>query len=104
MDIYRRAGVFERVLSLYSSPIISESLRKKILQLLYRACETRGSTTLLTRAGAISWIQGQVAALDSNGTVLQALANELCSGCDRDWVDRWSGSALLATCDRIAST
>ena len=94
MDIYRRSGVFERVLSLYNSPVTVESSKKKILHLLYRACEVRGSTTLLTRAGVMSWIQGEVSSLDSNKKILRPLANELYKECDTQWIDRWSGGAL----------
>ncbi|OAX83914.1 hypothetical protein ACJ72_01727 [Emergomyces africanus] len=94
MDLYRRAHVFERVLSLYNSPGLPDSLRKTILQLLFRACEVDGSTTLLTRNGALSWIQGQVSTQDNQSDILRAIANELYNKCDHEWIDRWSGSSL----------
>ncbi|KAK2875018.1 hypothetical protein FQN49_001860 [Arthroderma sp. PD_2] len=94
MDIYRRAGVFERLLSLYSSPALTAGLRKKILHLVYRVCEIGGSTTLLTRAAALSWVQGQIAVSDAHNSTLRALATELYKTSSHDWVDRWSGSAL----------
>lgn len=102
MDIYRRAGVFERVLSLYSAPVTMESSKKKILHLLYRACEVRGSTTLLTRAGVMSWIHGEVSSLDPNKKILRPLANELYKECDMEWIDRWSGGALRYICGQIS--
>jgi nucleolar pre-ribosomal-associated protein 1 len=94
MEIYRRAGVFERIFSLYSSPITTEPLKKKVLHLIYRACEVRGSTTLLTRAAVMSWIQGQALTRDPNHKILQSLAGELYRTCDQEWLDRWSRSAL----------
>ncbi|WEW57765.1 hypothetical protein PRK78_003232 [Emydomyces testavorans] len=94
MDIYRRAGVFERVLSLYNSPSLSDAPRRKILHLVFRVCEVGGSTTLITRAAAISWIESQTSIKDSQSRTLQLLANELNKGCDHEWIDRWSRSAL----------
>ncbi|PGH26828.1 hypothetical protein AJ80_01407 [Polytolypa hystricis UAMH7299] len=103
MDLYRRANVFERVLSLYNSPGLSDSLRKKILHLLFRAVEVGGSTTLVTRSAALSWIQSQVSNPDVHGGVLQKLARDMFESCDREWIDRWSGSALPATVVRITT-
>lgn len=77
MDIYRRAGVFERLFSLYSSPSLTGGLRKKVLHLVYRVCEIGGSTTLITRAAALSWVQGQAAISDAHSSTLRALATEL---------------------------
>ncbi|EFR00164.1 hypothetical protein MGYG_03169 [Nannizzia gypsea CBS 118893] len=96
MDIYRRAGVFERLFSLYSSPALTGGLRKKILHLVYRVCEIGGSTTLITRAAALSWVQGQAAISDGHSSTLRALATELYRTSSSEWVDRWSGSALAA--------
>ncbi|DAA72605.1 TPA_exp: putative Ribosome biogenesis protein URB1 [Trichophyton benhamiae CBS 112371] len=96
MDIYRRAGVFERLFSLYSSPALTGGLRKKVLHLVYRVCEIGGSTTLITRAAALSWVQGQAAISDAHSSTLRALATELYRTSSSEWVDRWSGSALAA--------
>lgn len=53
-----------------------------------------GSTILLTRNGALSWIQGQVSAHDGQSDILREIANELYEKCDHEWLDRWSGSSL----------
>ncbi|EEH22571.2 hypothetical protein PABG_04782 [Paracoccidioides brasiliensis Pb03] len=103
MDLYRRANVFERVLLLYNSPGLTDSLRRMILHLLFRACEVDGSTTLLTRAGAYSWVQGQVAVQDSQSDILREIASELYNRCDREWIDRWSGSTLPQALTRISA-
>ncbi|EEH06735.1 conserved hypothetical protein [Histoplasma capsulatum G186AR] len=94
MDIYRRANVFERVLSLYNSPTLPDSLRRMILHLIFRGSQVDGSTILLTRNGALSWIQGQVSAHDGQSDILREIANELYEKCDHEWLDRWSGSSL----------
>lgn len=102
MDIYRRSGTFERLLSLYNSPNLSDGLRKKILHLVFRVSEIGGSTTLLTRAAAISWIQSQVSIRDSQSRILRALAGELYKNCDQEWINRWSGSALPKIASQIS--
>ncbi|PGH35673.1 nucleolar pre-ribosomal-associated protein 1 [[Emmonsia] crescens] len=94
MDLYRRANVFERVLSLYNSPGLPDPLRRTILHLMFRACEVGGSTTILTRNGALSWIQGQVSVQDNQSDILRAIGSELYNKCDHEWIDRWSGSSL----------
>ncbi|PGH02951.1 hypothetical protein AJ79_07488 [Helicocarpus griseus UAMH5409] len=103
MDLYRRANVFERVLSLYNSPGLTESLRRMILHLMYRACEVDGSTTLLTRAGALSWVQGQVSVQDRQGDILKAIAREMYDKCGHEWIDKWSGSSLPQVAAGISS-
>ncbi|KAI5302201.1 serine/threonine protein kinase, AGC [Ascosphaera pollenicola] len=92
LDIYRRANVFERVLSLYNSPSLTNVLRKEILRLLFRAMQIKGgATTLVTRAGVISWIAAQVSAGDTNREVLKRLAVVLEGRSDREWTKKWSG-------------
>ncbi|EEP75875.1 conserved hypothetical protein [Uncinocarpus reesii 1704] len=103
LDVYRRAGVFERLLSLYSSLNLSDSLRKKILHLVFRVCEIGGSTTLLTRAAAMSWIQSHASVKSPQSRLLQALASELYRDCNHEWVDRWSGSALSITAAQMSA-
>jgi len=103
MELYRCAKVFERVLSLYNSSALIEPLRKKILHLIFRACEVGGSTTLLTRSGVLSWIQSQVASTDPYGNILRRLADHIYNACDDVWIDRWSGKALPRVVARISS-
>ncbi|KAI5287665.1 hypothetical protein KEM54_005835 [Ascosphaera aggregata] len=92
LDIYRRANVFERVLSLYNSPLLTKSLRREILGLLFRALQIEGgATTLVTRAGVVSWIAAQVSAGDVHKEVLKRLVLVLDGRCDKEWVKKWSG-------------
>jgi nucleolar pre-ribosomal-associated protein 1 len=95
MEIYRRANVFERILSLYQSPTLSEVARRKILHIIYRAAQVGGSTTLITRAAVISWIQVQVAEGDvKEVALLAALARTLYETSDRERVDAWSAGTV----------
>ncbi|KAL2003527.1 hypothetical protein VTN02DRAFT_3512 [Thermoascus thermophilus] len=103
MEIYRRANVFERVLSLYNSPTLGQTTRKKILHLIFRATQVGGSSTLITRAGAISWIESQLAGMDSNSdATTRALTRAIYDSCDRERVDRWSGACVPRAVEHIA--
>lgn len=102
MDIYRRANVFERVLSFYQSPSLGAGAQRKILHLVYRATQAGGSTTLITRAGAVSWLQSQLPVLNQKEMPLgQALAGAVYSSSDRERVDAWSGGTLGAVIEDI---
>ncbi|KAJ5312848.1 hypothetical protein N7508_003678 [Penicillium antarcticum] len=102
MEVYRRANVFERILSLYQSPTLGPTARRKILHIVYRAAQVGGSTTLITRSGVISWIQIQVAEANSKEAAqLSALAKSLYGTCDRGRVDSWSNGTLSRVIDEI---
>ncbi|KAJ5177558.1 Nucleolar pre-ribosomal-associated protein 1 N-terminal [Penicillium coprophilum] len=102
MEVYRRANVFERILSLYQSPTLVPGARRKILQIVYRAAQVGGSTTLITRSGVISWIQIQAAEADAKEAAqLAALARALYEKCDRERVDAWSNGTLGRVVDEI---
>lgn len=103
MDIYRRANVFERVLSFYESPNTGVTAKRSILHLLYRATQVQGSTTLITRAGIVSWIQSQVAAVnEKEAAVFSAMAQSLHQTSDQDRAAKWSGGAVTQVVKRIA--
>lgn len=104
MEIYRRANVFERLLSLYQSPGLNDSARRKILHIVYRAAQVGGSTTLITRAAIMSWIQVQAAETEKgkDAALLGALARTLYDTSDRERVDAWSGGTVERALDEIA--
>ncbi|RAH69186.1 NPA1/URB1 family protein [Aspergillus aculeatinus CBS 121060] len=102
MDIYRRANVFERSLSYYEAPSAAHSVKRKILQLLYRTTQVQGSTTLITRAGIMSWIQSQIPAVTAKETpTFTAIAHSLQRTSDSDRVEKWSGGAVLKAVENI---
>ncbi|KAJ5527448.1 Nucleolar pre-ribosomal-associated protein 1 N-terminal [Penicillium frequentans] len=97
MEIYRRANVFERILSLYQSPSMNDSTRRKILHIIYRATQVGGSTTLITRAAVMSWIQVQTSEVESSGKqagLLAALARTLYETADRERIETWSAGTV----------
>ena len=89
MELYRRANVFERVLSLYCSPQLSTKLRHKILQVVYRAVQAGGSMTLITRAGVLSWIEIQTSLNAKDMAVLDALKMAMVESSDVAEVEVW---------------
>ncbi|KAL4917010.1 ribosome 60S biogenesis N-terminal-domain-containing protein [Aspergillus aurantiobrunneus] len=104
MEIYRRANVFERVLSFYDSPGAGFSAKRKILHLLYRSIQVQGGTTLVTRAGIISWIQSQLPAVTGrDASTLTAMAQSLYQSSDQDRVAKWSGGAVLRTVEDMTA-
>ncbi|KAL4979503.1 ribosome 60S biogenesis N-terminal-domain-containing protein [Aspergillus desertorum] len=104
MEIYRRANVFERVLSFYDSPGAGFSAKKKILHLVYRSTQVQGSTTLITRAGIISWIQSQLPAVTGrDAATLTAMAQLLYQSSDHDRTAKWSGGAVLRAVEQITA-
>ncbi|KAL4993760.1 ribosome 60S biogenesis N-terminal-domain-containing protein [Aspergillus recurvatus] len=104
MEIYRRANVFERVLSFYDSPGAGFSAKKKILHLVYRSTQVQGSTTLITRAGIISWIQSQLPAVAGRDvSTLTAMAESLYQSSDHDRTAKWSGGAVLRAVEQITA-
>ena len=103
MELYRRANVFERILSLYQSPSLNATVRRKILQIIYRAVQVGGSTTLITRAAIISWIQVQVTEVDGEeASLFSALACALYEKSDRDRVNAWSSGSVELALEEIA--
>ncbi|KAJ5091929.1 hypothetical protein NUU61_006799 [Penicillium alfredii] len=95
MEIYRRANVFERILSLYQSPTLHDSARRKILHIVYRATQVGGSTTLITRAAVMSWIQVELAEADpKEAALLSALARAVYETSDRQRIDSWSAGTI----------
>ncbi|KAL3475134.1 ribosome 60S biogenesis N-terminal-domain-containing protein [Aspergillus californicus] len=104
MEIYRRANVFERVFSFYNSPSAGFSAKKQVLHILYRAVQVQGGTTLITRAGIVSWIQGQLPGVtDKDASTLTAMAQSLYQSSDRDRADTWSGGAVQRAVDDITA-
>lgn len=97
MDIFRSRGVFEKVLSLYSSPSANNTLKDRILELVWRASWVEGgSTTLITRSGILSWL-GMVATVEKDrAEMLRLLKKRMLETCDQGRVTEWSHGAVKA--------
>ena len=103
MDLYRRCHIFERLLTLYASPPLPFTHRVKVIQILFRCTYVGGSDTLITRAGIISWIGGQVAQKQRDELLLRQLARQVYETCSQDRVQEWSNGTLAATIDRLVT-
>uniref|UniRef100_A0A093V1K5 Uncharacterized protein C14G10.02 n=1 Tax=Talaromyces marneffei PM1 TaxID=1077442 RepID=A0A093V1K5_TALMA len=101
LNIYRRANVFEHILSIYNAPSSNAAMKKKILHLLFRVTQVGGGTTLITRAAALSWIQSCVASSDIYATLLKELAQAIYESSDGERVGDWSGHSISATIDQF---
>ncbi|OJJ50826.1 hypothetical protein ASPZODRAFT_126773 [Penicilliopsis zonata CBS 506.65] len=104
MEIYRRANVFERLLSLYESPTVGVPAKRKVLQLVYRASQVGGSATLATRAAIFAWIQSQISLVkDQEAATVAALASALYRSADQERLASWSGESLARVVKQVTS-
>ena len=94
LEILRKTGVFERVMSLCSSPgaVVHKRVRQKVLEMIWRATFVDGgSTTLVTRTGVLAWIDIMIEGSDS---VEAELKKRVLETCDRVKIEEWSGFEL----------
>ncbi|PMD35805.1 hypothetical protein L207DRAFT_637001 [Hyaloscypha variabilis F] len=94
LAIYRKRHVFEKLFSIYNSTYLAPGLREKILKIMFRAISIEGgSTTLITRFSAMTWLQAQVAL--GGGMPLKVLMETMLESCDQQRVKNWSKGASL---------
>ncbi|KAH9219615.1 ribosome 60S biogenesis N-terminal-domain-containing protein [Leptodontidium sp. 2 PMI_412] len=92
MGLYRKRLVFEKLLSVYNSTYLGAGLRDKILRIFFRATAIEGgSTTLVTRFSAMTWLEAQTAL--GGGMPLKALMEKILESCDKKRVKKWSKGA-----------
>ncbi|PVH80324.1 hypothetical protein DL98DRAFT_515428 [Cadophora sp. DSE1049] len=92
MGLYRKRLVFEKLLSLYNSTYLGAGLRDKILRIFFRATTIEGgSTTLVTRFSAMTWLEAQAAL--GGGLPLNMLMEKILKSCDKKRVKKWSKGA-----------
>ncbi|KAH7411257.1 ribosome 60S biogenesis N-terminal-domain-containing protein [Cadophora sp. MPI-SDFR-AT-0126] len=92
MSLYRKRLVFEKLLLVYNSTYLGVDLRDKILRIFSRATTIEGgSTTLVTRFSAMTWLEAQVAL--GGGLSLNMLMEKILESCDKKRVKKWSKGA-----------
>ncbi|KAF2102415.1 hypothetical protein NA57DRAFT_51996 [Rhizodiscina lignyota] len=95
MNRLRICGTFERILSLYSAACVTKSVKESILKIVSRATSVEGgSTTLVTRTGILSWLDGMVAVQNGDESLLKALKQRIWDTCDQGKVMEWSGGEV----------
>lgn len=96
--MYRRCHILERILTISTTFLMPMVCFEKIVSLLYRCTFVKGSSTLITRCGLLSWISTRLKA--GKGTVrgndvLKLLASRAYDTSDKEWVDDWSNGGVL---------
>ncbi|KAF2771516.1 hypothetical protein EJ03DRAFT_381359 [Teratosphaeria nubilosa] len=90
LDIFRRSGIFEKVMALYLSPAANAKLVKdRVMELLFRAtCVEGGSAVLITRCGVLAWLEmvgKQV------GDVAELMRRRVLETVERERLVAWAG-------------
>lgn len=96
LNLYRRSELWERVLSLYASPVVTQEIRLLILSIIWGGCEVRGGADMLwTRFGVFSWLQGMVFVDAENARALQTLQKKMMAECDGRMIETWKITCSL---------
>ena len=92
MELYRKAGVFERLGSLYFRPGAKREERRGVLEVVWRGAEVEGGAdTLVTRCGIKAWlgiVRGREGAGEL-GRVVEALERRVEERCDVEYMSEW---------------
>ncbi|KAJ9653137.1 hypothetical protein H2198_007649 [Neophaeococcomyces mojaviensis] len=103
MDLYRRSGTWERIMSLYGSPVLRDETRKLVLALLWKGFQVSGGVdTLWTRFGVQSWLQAMSTMDMENSKVLVKLSEAMDGSCDKVGIERWSLSCAQLKTSSVA--
>ncbi|KAI5849196.1 hypothetical protein BZA05DRAFT_85437 [Tricharina praecox] len=95
--LYRKRNVFGNVLNLYISPNSTDHAKERVLGLLWNAAAIEGGgTTLITRNGAIAWIEQMLGVSTGEDLMLKRLAARLWEGSAKTHVKEWSRGSLSA--------
>jgi nucleolar pre-ribosomal-associated protein 1 len=93
MELYRKNAVFERCLSLWSSPYVVDGARRRICHLVWRAWQTgqAGRMTLLTRCGIGSWVESglQSRRSEEERRILEVMGTEIAKLEEGDEGRKW---------------
>lgn len=96
VDLYRRSGLWEQLLSLYVSPTLTKEIRTLILAIVWRGGDIPGGADILwTRFGMHSWLEGMLAVDAGNEKDLLLVREKLMQSCDREMVKSWKVTCSL---------
>ncbi|KAI0132508.1 ribosome 60S biogenesis N-terminal-domain-containing protein [Xylariales sp. AK1849] len=89
--LFHKRKDFERIFALNCNPYMGINLRIQILRILYRVTTIDGgSDTLISRFGAVSWLESQKAMAGDDAGLYQALVTRLWETCDQKRIAVWS--------------
>lgn len=96
MDLYRRSGLWERIMSLYVSPTMSKEAKILILAMLWKGCEVPGGADMLwTRFGVYNWLESMIVVDAENKRELQMVQKKMVDSCDREMIGTWKVTCAL---------
>lgn len=103
LDLYRRAGLWEKILSLYSSPVLVQSNKQLILALLQTACSISGGVDMLwTRCGLFSWLRMKEVTDKENEKQIRVLRETMEKECSQEVIDAWKIACSLTKKHAVA--
>ena len=100
LDLYRRTGLWEKVLSLYSSPVLAHRCQQLILASLKTACSITGGIDILwTRFGVYSWFRMREVTDNDNDNAKQirALREKMEKECSQELIETWKIACSLTS-------
>lgn len=96
VDLYRRSGLWEQILSLYVSPTLTKEVRSLILAISWKGCDIPGGADILwTRFGLYSWLYGMLTVDKENEMELRMVQDKLVQSCDQEMIRSWKVACAL---------
>ncbi|KAK5085797.1 hypothetical protein LTR05_005085 [Lithohypha guttulata] len=96
MELYRRCNLWEHVLSLYSSPCLSQQNKLLILALLRNGIDiTGGADMLWTRFGVYGWLSIMSKNDFEHADYFDLLKGKLEKRCDTEAIERWKATCRI---------
>lgn len=89
LEVFWRAGVFERFMAVFAAPGLERDIREKVLELLWRANVAEGGAeVLIKRCGVLSWLDAvKPSRMGTEGWLRERILENV-SG---ETVERWAG-------------
>lgn len=92
LEILRKCGTFERLMTLYGGSFTSKTVREKVRRIMARTTWIDGgSTTLVTRSGVLAWLLAMARKKGGGESeLLKATMKRIWETCDKLRVGEWS--------------
>ncbi|KAI0395894.1 ribosome 60S biogenesis N-terminal-domain-containing protein [Xylariaceae sp. FL0594] len=97
VGLFHQRKVFEKLFALTANPFMGPNLRTQVLRILYRTTSIPGgSDTVITRFGAVSWLEAQRSAASDNRekAIYQAMITRLWETCDQKRITAWGKGSI----------
>ncbi|KAK4911039.1 hypothetical protein LTR66_017389, partial [Elasticomyces elasticus] len=93
-ELYRRSGIFERIMALCLSPVLSKDTRVLILTIVFQTISIAGAAEVLwMRCGVYSWLR-MVKDMDKeNQDLVETLIEHVEHNSNKDEIDAWKAGS-----------